>query len=952
MAENTSTALGQPTQRGASRELLILLEAFVLGGIAIWLLREEWAKAAFWPWLLLLAAMSGGAWSLKRLEPCLRGEPILPRPARLPSPRNRAIGIACMAVAIALASWVVLRLLVDHAKWRGTPPVWIASVVLALLGASLIRAVGEAAPRAASARVVWSDSRRNQWLELAAFLAIFLLAIFLRTYRLDTIPPGIFVDETNGALDALYILEGRPVSPFTTGWYGTPNGYFYYMAEIFRLFGANWYSLKLASILPALLTVPAVYLLARQLFGPLAGLSAMLLMAVSRWHLTMSRWGWNETAPPLFQVLAFCFLLRGLRDRRALDYALCGALLGLSQYTYLSSRLVVLTLAVFALYWCLSDASGLLWGLRRSWVGLTIAFVVAVVAAAPILVTYVTDPFAFGNRVSQVSVIEDVRAQGSYVPLIGNITDILKFFHQTGDANGRHNLPGEPMADPFTGLLFGIGLAYAIAAWRDQRSVLLLLWLVIGLAGSFLSTHQDSPQAYRTLTALPAVVMLAGGTLERGARATYGWLRTYSPAGVRSAVASLGAAGVIIVFLAGATVWESSVYFGPQANSMAVLRSFNATENGVARETIAALNAGQTVYLAPGFSFFSPLRFLVYGVYKSKFGRNTLDDPPYHMIVPAADLPISDDGQDVLVLLDLNYWPVRGFISSLYPNSRMDIVLLADGSPMYMRVQIPRSDIQSLQGLTQDVAFSDGHHETNAVQEIAAFGPDPRITQVTWEGAIRLEHGGQYEFRSAGSLEVSVDGEPFQGAHYLGRGLYALRVVSMATAGGEASLQWKIGDGDFIAVPAQALFRLPGQQRGLLSTYWSNVNWEGTPAFRQVTPFLLLAWGDEQPIMPSGPFSARFAGSLQISDAGMYQFRVEADDGARLTLDGEVLGEGLKAGQPNSFEASTNLAAGDHPIQIDYFQQGGGSSLRLYWRRSAEEPWTPVPPEALIPAQP
>ena len=126
---------------------------------------------------------------------------------------------------------------------------------------------------------------------------------------------------------------------------------------------------------------------------------------------------------------------------------------------------------------------------------------------------------------SEISIFRDVNDQHSLAPLLENIGDILKFFHQTGDLQGKHNLPGEPMADPFTGLFFAIGVAYAILAWRDQRRVLLLLWLVLGLAGSYLSSHHELPQSYRALTALPAVVLLAADVLDQIARAAYKWLR-------------------------------------------------------------------------------------------------------------------------------------------------------------------------------------------------------------------------------------------------------------------------------------------------------------------------------------------------------------------------------------------------------------------------------------------
>jgi hypothetical protein len=68
-------------------------------------------------------------------------------------------------------------------------------------------------------------------------------------------------------------------------------------------------------------------------------------------------------------------------------------------------------------------------------------------------------------------------------------------------------------------------------------------------------------------------------------------------------------------------------------------------------------------------------------------------------------------------------------------------------------------------------------------------------------------------------------------------------------------------------------------------------------------------------------------------------------------LDGIVLGEGLAPDRPNNFEASLDLKPGDHPIQIDYFQRGGGSALEFYWQMPGGDQ-TPVPPSALVPEVP
>lgn len=931
------------------RYLVWLVGALVVGGIGVWQLRQAGNQDQIWTWLLLLIGMFAAAYALRQLELWLPGEPVFPRLATYPAQARRQLGAILIGTAVVLAVYVIVRLAPETAKWQGTIGYWLVALVLLLVGAWLVGAAGRAAPRAATELGFWSDTRRTRWLEMSAFLLIFALAIFLRTYRLDSLPPGIYVDETNGALDALYILEGRDASPFGTGWYQTPNGYIYYMAAMFGWLGANWTSLKLVSLIPAILTIPAVYLLARLLFGPFTGLAAMLLIAVNRWHLSMSRWGWNETAPPLFQVLAFYFLIRGLRERRALDYALSGFLSGLAVYTYLSSRLAVATLALYIVYWFWSDPAGWRVALRRSGIGILITVFAFFVVIAPIGVTYATSPFLFTNRVSEISVLNDVRQQGDLTPLIQNIGDILKFFHQTGDHQGKHNLPDEPMTDPVTGLLFAIGVAYAILGWRDQRRMLLLVWLVIGLAGSYLSSHHESPQSYRALTALPAVIIMAADVLDRIVRALYRALGEQAFSSKYLNLPTLAAGGVAVLALGGAGLWDSSVYFGPQATSIGVIRGFNATENGVARETIAALQAGKSVYLTPRFSEYSPLRFLLYGVVKTATGKNTLEERPYHVILPEVGLPIADDGQDALILLESDYWSLRDSISFIYPQARMELVKLADDSPIYMRVELTRDQIAAVQGLNERVTFSDGRTEERAASQVEFVPGDAQVKQVTWDGALKITDANEYEPRTEGGLQVFLDGLPWTERHFLGRGLYALRAEWNGE--GTPKLEWRIAGGKPLPLPMGTLFRVSPPQKGLLASFYNNKNWEGTPLFHQITPFLLFAWTDAPPIVPSGSFTVRFRGELRVTEQGKYRLRVIADDGARLTLDDKVVGEAMQGGSEQSFEATVELSKGDHPIVIDYFQQGVGSSLRVTWAHG-DGPMMPIPPDALVPAKP
>lgn len=947
----------QPAKkRGRSSDYVLLVASLLLGILAVFALRQPVVIKSGdpWPWVLLLAAAGLGGLALRRMDAWLPEASALPVAAGPVPPIRQRQAVVCLGIAGLLTAWVVVRLWPDYHQWSGTPLPWLVSLGLVLFAgfwASPSRSKHN--PTAENTRVgePKPDFQIPRWVEITGFLLITGLAIFLRVYRLNTFPPGIYVDETNGGLDALYLLEGNHVSPFATGWYGTPNGYIYYMAFLIKLFGANYYTLKAISLIPALLTVLAIYPLGRMMFGPVGGLSAMLFLAVSRWHLSMSRFGWNETAVPLFQILATYFLLRGLRERRARDFALGGVITGLMLYIYLSSRLAVATLGLFVVYWILADPEGPRASLKRSLPGLAMFGVATIITFAPLAVTHITDPFTFSNRVGEISIFRDVKQAGSLQPLWLNIQDHLRFFHQVGDHQGKHNLPNEPEADPFTGVLFVIGLSYAAMRLRDRRRGLLWLWLLFGMAGGVLSSHSESPQSYRTLTALPAVVLLAGDTASRILRGTFRLRSSPIRLSIRQLRTdrALKGAGVFLfgLVLVGAAAWESTVFIGKQMNSLQVKAWFNPTENAVAKEVLAGLKANQSIYLTPNFYSFSPLRFLVYGYSKPLTGKNTLDAPPYYLFRPDTDLPIADPGENAVFLLDNDYAAVISYFRSFYPGMQIEQVQLENAIPLYLRVRVPLSDLASVQGLTVRAIGPNGELQSGVVSDVVELPGTPQPSSSEWEAGLRIEHSGEYDFSTGKGIGLAMDGQAWSGSHYLCSGIHPVKITrNSIPSTAPLELRWVPPGGQAAPVPAQNWFRLPLPTQGLTGYYYRGTEWQGEPVCIQPTPFFLLAWPDQEPL--SGPFSAKFIGYLRVPTAGSYRFLVHADDGARLTLDGNVVGEGLQPNQINDFEATLDLTAGDHPIEIDYFQAGGGSGLVLKWQPPGS-PLSLVPSEALLP---
>ena len=826
---------------------------------------------------------------------------------------------------------------------------WAASLLLALLGIGLMQR-RQPDPQAAAPAAPWY--RRLPYLEIALVALLTLVAIFFRVYRLTTMPPGIFIDQTNGALDALAVLEGRQASPFGTSWYEIPTMYVYFMLGMFKLLGTTWLALVLSSVAPAVLTVVAVYPLARSLFGVPSALAALAFMAFNRWHINMSRWGWIEVSTPLFQVLCVYFLVRAAKNRRLLDFALAGLFLGLGMYSYLAIRMAVGAVALYVLYRLLVQR-----GFWRAGVGLALMALLYLMTFAPLAVHYSRNPFTFLNRSQQVSIFNDVKQAGSYQPLWENLRRHAEMFTVRGDTNPRHNLPGAPMVDPVTGALLLIGFGYGL--WRifDHRYGLLLIWIPVTLAGGVLSSLAEGPQAFRTIAVTPAVAILAGDMLARAwvvlrSALDPAWARSAERPPLTSALAPWNrwawlTLAAPVALLAYAAYANYTVFFDRQAHDDAVWQAFSPVETAVAREVQSKLST-HSLYLAPRLFYFSPLIFLTYQAPSA--GGGGLREKPYSMAQPVDDLPLPTiSGQDALFLLDTHYQDLMELFTAYYPGATSHMVTGPRGQPLYLSVNVPGSEIVALHGLNGDyggVTRRDRQLNFSWPQDWPAGAP---TGPVTWTGSVRMPHTAQVDFRSEGNLQVVVDDQAWTGPRLLGKGLHALRITQTdPAAAGRAALFWTQAEAGEQPVPAEALFSVGLPQHGLLATYYNNENWNGPPAFSVISPLVLFAWAETEPW--AGPFSTTFSGELEAPVDGSYFFSVNGDDGVRLTLDGNVVGEAMQPDTANEFNATVTLTAGRHTIRVDHFQRGGGKALELWWQ-PPNGPRQVVPPRVLWPAR-
>ncbi len=334
----------------------------------------------------------------------------------------------------------------------------------------------------------------SEWFLL---LVVTALAAVLRLYALDRLPPGLYRDEAYNGLDALDVIRGlRPI--FFEANNGREPLFIYLVAASVSCLGRSPLAIRLVAALLGTLTVPAAYLMTRELLGRREALLTALVTASTFWHLNLSRVGFRTVSLPLLTALCLWLFSRSLRTQRWYDFALGGFCLGLSFYTYVAARFLPIVFLVLILYW--------LW--RRqpmNWRGLLLFITAALIVASPLLIYAAEHLDSFLARSTQVSIFNPAINRGDFTgTLLRHVGGTLGMFNWRGDFIPRHNMPYRPVFDPIIGLFFLLGLVISLrrAPQRQECALLFIYWLVM-LIPTILA--EDAPHFLRAVGILPVL---------------------------------------------------------------------------------------------------------------------------------------------------------------------------------------------------------------------------------------------------------------------------------------------------------------------------------------------------------------------------------------------------------------------------------------------------------------
>jgi 4-amino-4-deoxy-L-arabinose transferase-like glycosyltransferase len=337
------------------------------------------------------------------------------------------------------------------------------------------------------------DNMPASWPDRKRLLLVLILgyAAFLRLYRIQSVPPGLYRDEAMDGNNAIEVLETQRWQVFYPEDGGREGLYINTAALFVAGLGNEPWVLRLPAAIFGVVTVWGLYLLGAELFGVEAGLLAAFFLATSFWHVNFSRIAFRAIAAPCLLAWSLYLLLAGVRRARLWMVVLAGAVYGLGFYTYIAYRATPVLVAL-VLARCPR---------RVRW-----AFgAVAAAAVVPLAVYFARHPQDFWGRSLQVSVLQNAHPARE---VLLNVWRTARMFFRHGDFLWRHNVAWRAELFWPVAVLFAIGVA--VALWRRHKwaYTVPLVWMAVGFVPVVLS-DDVMPHALRSILMAPAAMLLA-----------------------------------------------------------------------------------------------------------------------------------------------------------------------------------------------------------------------------------------------------------------------------------------------------------------------------------------------------------------------------------------------------------------------------------------------------------
>jgi hypothetical protein len=470
-------------------------------------------------------------------------------------------------------------------------PAFVATAILVLRG-DLVPAVLAGLLAGICLVACGGAEHRDQASRPLLFLIPLGLGALLRFYALSEVPNGYaehsVVHHVGLSLPYLEALSSslRAVDPqpflgvASNALVHEQFGFISLIAAVgFKLFGVTLAVTRLTSAALGTLTIYVAYRLGRELGGARLGLVFSFLLAVSPWHVAISRYGDQEhVVSPLQFLLSVLFVVLAVNGGKVRDLVLAALFTALTWYIYAANLVVPVIIGLFLL--CRAVAAPRQ-AVRNWWkIGLALG-------------CFVLLSFSEINQLLAQGLLQANVRQG-YDANAAALTDFARRWQMAGlEADQLFRQATDPwFGTPGGGLgvfqstLLVPGLVLAVAALRTRRTRDLALLLLIGLALTPLPAIFAPDVSFRRLMlVLTLIALLSAFTLVRLADAAQA--AAVSP----RVLAGLAGAGALALAAAGAFGYFDQVVVGEELS--------NGWHRTVAEAVIGSLGKEPLVVVVP-----------------------------------------------------------------------------------------------------------------------------------------------------------------------------------------------------------------------------------------------------------------------------------------------------------------------------------------------------------------
>lgn len=379
---------------------------------------------------------------------------------------------------------------------------------------------------------------------IIAFIVLF--AFFLRVYYLGNVPSGFQGDEASFFLNAQAIkLNGRDEDnnflPLFLRSFIDPKPalYSYLQIPAIYMFGTNTFSARLPAVLLGVASILLSYILISQFVDRKYALLTIILLAISPWHINISRGTQEVIMSFAFGIGALCVLVKYIKNKQTSYklFMLFIILLFLSMYSYHSAKIFLLLLIIPILFFNMFSKN----------IKKIHAIMIMIITLSVFVATSIIGGFERYNAVSIFNnpevqlVLEDkIRAVTGSAPelvirifnnkvidfaisIIRNYLDYYsaEFLFISGGMPERNKIPFHGLLYIFEGIFMIAGIYYGLSIKKYRIiSLLFLYWFFIAPVPAAI-TSQEIPSTIRSFfMILPIYFFISIGILKIYSRIT------------------------------------------------------------------------------------------------------------------------------------------------------------------------------------------------------------------------------------------------------------------------------------------------------------------------------------------------------------------------------------------------------------------------------------------------